>query len=85
MSAQAARVDASDGPAARVGLTDGQTEHGALGKEQWVRRHADHMLQCWLRWRTPLGIAPDYAAKLERDLAECYEQPLLRAFIERTY
>ena len=85
MSAQATHVAASDDPTMGVGLPNGQTDNGALGKEQWVRHHADRLLQCWLRWRTPLGIAPDYATKLEEDLAECYEQPLLRTFIERTY
>lgn len=56
-----------------------------IGKQEWVQQHADRMLQHWLKWGTPLGIAPTYLTKLEDDLARCYDQPLLRAFIERTY
>jgi hypothetical protein len=55
------------------------------GKEQWIQQHADQMLQHWLRWGTPLGIAPSYITKLRQDLARCYDQPLLRTFIERSY
>jgi hypothetical protein len=54
-------------------------------KEQWVQRHADQILRLWRRWQTPLGVAPDYARQLEKDLAEFYEQPLIRTFIESTY
>ena len=54
-------------------------------KEQWVQRHAEQILRLWHRWQTPLGVAPDYAKQLEKDLAELYEQPLLRTFIESTY
>jgi hypothetical protein len=43
------------------------------------------MLRLWVRWQTPLGVAPGYAARLEKDLAECYEHPLKRMFIETTY
>jgi sigma54-dependent transcription regulator len=63
----------------------GQTDNDAFGKEQWARHYAGRMLQRWLKWRTPLGVAPDYIAKLELDLRACYDQPLLRTFIEQTY
>lgn len=54
-------------------------------KEQWVRRHAEQILRLWHKWQTPLGVAPDYVRQVEKDLAELYEQPLLRTFIESTY
>jgi hypothetical protein len=57
----------------------------AVGKQEWVQQHASHMLQHWRQWRAPLGVAPSYVTKLEKDLAKCYDEPLLKAFIEHTY
>jgi hypothetical protein len=74
-----------DNPAENRQLPGQQAANPAVEKQEWVRLHAGHMHQCWLRWQTPLGVAPSYVAKLERDLARCYDQPLLRSFIERTY
>jgi hypothetical protein len=85
MSGQCSGVILSANPAEDRHLVERATADHAIAKQQWVRRHATQMLQCWLRWQTPLGIAPGYVAKLERDLARCYDQPLLRTFIERTY
>jgi hypothetical protein len=65
---------------------DGATDvDPAVSKQQWVQQHANHMLQHWRQWHAPLGVAPSYIAKLEEDLAKCYDQPLLKTFIERTY
>jgi len=57
----------------------------AIGKQEWVQQHANHMLRCWRQRHAPLGVAPSYVTKLEEDLARCYDEPLLRTFIERTY
>ncbi len=63
----------------------GGCEIEAIARQEWIQRHAAEMLEHWLRWGTPLGIAPGYIAKIRRDLARCYDQPLLKTFIERTY
>lgn len=85
MSAHVAGVAASGRSVVQGGPSAGQADQDALGKEQWVRYHADHMLQRWLARQTPLGVASDYVLTLERELSEWYEQPLLRTFIEQTY
>lgn len=85
MSTQRGNVAMPDDRVKDRHLPEKQTTTHAVGKQEWVEQHANLMLQCWLKWRTPLGIAPSYVAKLERDLARCYDQPLLRTFIERTY
>jgi len=54
-------------------------------KGQWIQHHARRLLQCWLRRQSPFSIAPEYIRRVERDLAEFYEQPLMRMFIENTY
>lgn len=85
MSAQRISVATPDDHVEDRHSPDQHTSSHSVGKREWVEQHAGQMLQNWLRWQTPLGIAPSYAAKLERDLARCYDQPLLRSFIERTY
>jgi hypothetical protein len=54
-------------------------------RAQWIRRHADRLLHHWRCGPSPFEIAPDYRRQLERDLAGCYDQPLLRTFVERSY
>jgi hypothetical protein len=51
----------------------------------WIRQYADRALEHWRRWASPFGVAPDYVRHLEKDLARCYDQPLVKGFIERTY
>jgi hypothetical protein len=54
-------------------------------KEKWIRHYAIRMLKLWLQWQTELGISHDYLRMLRKDLAEFYEQPLKKMFIETTY
>lgn len=54
-------------------------------KEEWIQYYADRMLGLWQVWQTRLGIARSYVEKLKLDLAELYEEPLKRMFIEATY
>jgi hypothetical protein len=54
-------------------------------KDQWIQLHAQRLLQHWFRRQSPFSIAPEYVRQLERDLAEFYEQPLMKMFIENTY
>jgi hypothetical protein len=61
-----------------------RTAPGA-SKEDWLRIYTDRVLQSWRRRRAPLGLAPAYARWVREDLAAFYGQPLMKAFIERTY
>lgn len=54
-------------------------------KEEWIQHYAERMLKLWLVWQTRLGVARDYVEQVKADLAELYEEPLKRMFIERTY
>ena len=54
-------------------------------KEQWLQQYSDRLLKLWHQWQTPLGVACSYAQQIRTDLAEFYEDPLKRRFIENTY
>ncbi|MHC4461865.1 MAG: hypothetical protein ACYS30_10595 [Planctomycetota bacterium] len=56
-----------------------------MNKETWIEHYAGRMLKLWLQWQTPLGVSCDYVRQLEKDLANFYEKPLKRVFIETTY
>ncbi len=55
------------------------------GKRKWLQKYSRRLLRHWLRWQTPLGVAPMYVGKIEADLARFYDEPLRRMFIEATY
>jgi len=57
----------------------------AVTREQWIRTYTQQILQVWLGQGSPLGLAAAYARSIRKDLAQFYEQPLMRAFIEETY
>jgi hypothetical protein len=57
----------------------------ALSREAWIRTYTRQVLKVWLGRQSPLGLAPAYAQSIRKDLAQFYEQPLMRAFIEQTY
>jgi hypothetical protein len=56
-----------------------------INKQAWLEKYSRRLLGQWLRWQTPLGVAPAYAEQIREDIADCYEDPLKRAFIEATY
>jgi len=56
-----------------------------IGKRQWLQKYSLKLLKSWLQWQTPLGIASAYAEHIKEDLADFYEDPLKRMFIEATY
>ena len=53
-------------------------------KQQWVCEQAQRLLQNWRKQQSPFGIGPEFIRQLERDLAQFYEQPLIRTFIENS-
>ena len=56
-----------------------------IKKRTWLEKYSRRLLDQWLRWQTPLGITYAYADQIREDLAEFYEDPLKRMFIEATY
>jgi len=56
-----------------------------IRKKKWLQKYSRRLLRGWLQWQTPLGIACAYAERIKEDLAEHYEDPLKRMFIETTY
>lgn len=56
-----------------------------IKKQEWLEKHSHCLLEQWLQWQTPLGIAYAYAGQIKEDIAEFYEDPLKRMFIEATY
>ena len=57
----------------------------AASREDWLRTYTGRVLRMWHRQGAPLGLATAYAKWVRQDLAAFYGQPLMRAFIERTY
>jgi len=53
-------------------------------KQQWVSEQAQRLLQNWRKQQSPFGIGPEFIRQLERDLAQFYDQPLIRNFIENS-
>lgn len=56
-----------------------------LSREEWLRTYTERVLHAWRGRHAPLGLAPAYARWIRRDLSQCYQEPLMRAFIEQTY
>ena len=72
------------GSAGRKGVSVSQL-WGAPRKEDWIQLYTGRILRAWLHRETPLGLAWTYANWIHRSLSGFYEQPLTKAFIERTY
>lgn len=73
----------SVGSAERSGAEARRT--ASMTKEEWVQKYTGRILRAWFHQQAPLGLAWTYANWIRKDLAECYTQPLKRAFIEETY
>ncbi len=54
-------------------------------KGRWIQRYAYRLLQHWRRGSSPFGVAPEYLRQIEKELARCYDQPLMKVFVEKTY
>ena len=54
-------------------------------REGWIEEYAGRILELYMRWQTPLGVAQAYTGKIKEDLAGFYDDPLKRMFIEATY
>ena len=56
-----------------------------IARDKWLQKYSQRLLRIWLRRQTPLGVACTYTAHIKEDLAEFYEDPLKKKFIETTY
>ena len=56
-----------------------------MTKEEWIQEYTGRILRSWFHQPAALGLAWTYANWIRRDLAQCYTQPLRKAFIEETY
>ena len=56
---------------------------GSGNRDQWVEEHARHLQQRYEQWQQPIGIdSQAYLKHLEKELADCWEDPLLKNLIE---
>lgn len=52
-------------------------------REEWIEKHVRHFQQIFKQWQQPLGIDEQvYRKHLEKELADCWEDPLLKTLIE---
>ena len=52
-------------------------------REEWVEKHIRQLQQIYKQWQGPIGIdGQAYRKHLEKELAGCWGDPLLRSLIE---
>ena len=52
-------------------------------REEWIEEHVRHFQQIFKQWQQPIGIDEQaYRKHLEKELADCWEDPLLKTLIE---
>ncbi len=66
-----------------------QNEKEAMGMERekakWVRKYTDRAFDCWQGRVHTIAISQQYRRQIEADLAEHYDNPLRRQFVEMTW
>jgi methionyl-tRNA synthetase len=66
-------------------LKAAKSEVNNITKDKWLQKYSHQILRLWLQRQMPFGITCNYTAQIEEDLAEFYEDPLKRKFIDTTY
>ena len=56
-----------------------------IKKEEWLQKYASRILRIWSQWQTPFGVTSDYIVHIKTELANFYEDPLKKMFIESAY
>ena len=57
-----------------------------LRKEEWIQDYSMRILRLWQqKWGSPFRVARVYAEQIKAEIAQFYDDPLKRVFIERTY
>jgi hypothetical protein len=55
----------------------------SMSREQWIEQHARQVQQLFQQWQHPIGIDDqEYLKHLEKELADYWEDPLLKTLIE---
>jgi hypothetical protein len=54
-------------------------------KAKWVKKYADRAFDCWNGSVHTIALSEEYRHQLEADLAQQYDDPLKRQFIEMTW
>ena len=85
MSTNTGTLNTTDGIFPETPRPDELGQEISTAREKWIKYYANRMLRCWLQWRSPLGVARDYVEQLRENLAEFYDEPLKKIFIETTY
>ncbi|MBN1804012.1 MAG: hypothetical protein JW837_02055 [Sedimentisphaerales bacterium] len=61
------------------------SEENNITRDKWIHIYSGRLLRHWLQQKTPFDIACAYTIQIKEDLADFYEDPLKRKFIEMTY
>ena len=56
-----------------------------IARDRWIHKYSLKLLKLWLQQQTSFDIACAYTTQIKEDLADFYEDPLKRKFIEATY
>ena len=62
-----------------------KNEYKNIARDNWVNKYSLRLLKLWLQQPTPFDIACTYTVQIKEDIADFYEDPLKRKFIEETY
>jgi hypothetical protein len=54
-------------------------------KAKWVQKYADRAFDCWQDRVHTIAMSQQYRRQLEIDLAQHYDNPLRRQFVEMTW
>ena len=54
-------------------------------KREWIRKYAAKAFDHWCSYEHHIAVSDDYRGKLEMDLAQHYDDPLAREFVEKMW
>jgi hypothetical protein len=54
-------------------------------RQDWVDNYANRILRTFDKWRSPLGVDPDYRTVVKKQLEGYFEDPLKKSLIETSY
>ncbi|MHC5059464.1 MAG: hypothetical protein ACYTFK_00025 [Planctomycetota bacterium] len=54
-------------------------------KRKWVKKYTDKAFDYWRGRGHAIGVSRKYRRQIEADLAEHYDDPLRRQFVEKTW
>jgi len=54
-------------------------------KSKWIQKYADRAFDCWLGHPHTVVVSQQYRRQIETDLAQQYDDPLKRQFVELTW